>query len=77
MVRELEGVEALAPAVPCRQPPPSRHRSHHLDVLLLDISIVEDKAEGLDAFKHYEVERIIQRRDRKIGRGPSICRPAS
>ncbi|KAI7773701.1 hypothetical protein LA080_010046 [Diaporthe eres] len=30
------------------------------------------EAEGLEAFKHYEAERIIQRRDHKIGRGPSI-----
>lgn len=33
---------------------------------------VEDDVEGLEAFKHYEVSRVIQRRDRRQGRGKVI-----
>lgn len=31
---------------------------------------VQDDAEGLEAFKRYEVEKLVQRRERKTGRAP-------
>lgn len=33
---------------------------------------MDDGIEGIEAFKYYEVERVIQRRVRKVGRGPMI-----
>jgi hypothetical protein len=61
---DVVSVTQLSPA----QPPASD--PYHRDPPFGEaVEVEDDQGEGLEAFKHYEVERIIQRRDRKVGRG--------
>lgn len=56
----------MTPATPPLSDPYGRDRAMGEEVE------VEDDTEGLEAFKHYEVSRVIQRRDRQVGRGKTV-----